>query len=256
MLLSLCSVSRPLPGPTVSLAVSPTQSWEPRGVLRGIGTIRARRASRRGVATERQKKRLSSHMTCPNCGVSCSAGRRKCTTPKPKTLQDGESAGVGTCGLARDQNVRTRATLRAEKLATGVQLTGGWSARLLRGRGSKLVVMATGRRLLRKSSRRRLSVFLWPRCKRQATTSATAQDAPVAMDSTEQQEATRQRLTELGKICPSSRMLETLRWQIWWRPGRRIRRRCGTPSRRHNGSSWHRMHGRRLRASVARLGKR
>ena len=108
---------------------------------------RARRASRRGVATERQKKRLSSHMTCPNCGVSCSAGRRKCTTPKPKTLQDGESAGVGTCGLARDQNVRTRATLRAEKLATGVQLRGGWSARLLRGRGSKLVVMATGRRL-------------------------------------------------------------------------------------------------------------
>ena len=33
MLLSLCSFSRPLPGPTVSLAVSPTQSWEPRGVL-------------------------------------------------------------------------------------------------------------------------------------------------------------------------------------------------------------------------------
>ena len=164
---------------------------------------------------------------------------------KPKTSQDGESAGVGTCGLARDQNVCT--TLRAQKLATGVQLGGGWSARHNRGRGPPSFAEVL------KTEAQRVSPVMMQAT---ATTSATGQEAPVAMDSEEQQEATRQTLTELGKISPTSRMLETLRWQIWWRPGRRIRRRCGTPSRRHNGSSWHRMHGRRLRASVARLGKR
>ena len=69
-----------------------------------------------------------------------------CRTPKPKTSQDGESAGVGKWACS--------------------ELRGGRSARLLRGGGTKLVVMATGRRLWRKSLMRRLRVFLRPRCKR------------------------------------------------------------------------------------------
>ena len=39
MLLSLCLCSRPSLGPAVSLAVSPTQPWDPRGVPLGTGTI-------------------------------------------------------------------------------------------------------------------------------------------------------------------------------------------------------------------------
>ena len=81
---------------------------------------RARRAARRKTLTEEpwlDVGVLNSEnlflWTCPNCGVLCSAGRRKCTThncrtPKPKSSQDVEPAGAGMWACLRQDCLYSR----------------------------------------------------------------------------------------------------------------------------------------------------
>ena len=68
--------------------------------------------------------------TCPNCGVSCSAGRRKCTAQ----LQDTEAQDFAGLEVGGRRHVGLLATgmFVLEKLVTDVELRGGWSARLHR----------------------------------------------------------------------------------------------------------------------------
>ena len=100
------------------------------------------------------------------------AGRRS------SSLRRTWSRPAPACGLARDRTVCTRATLWAERLATGAELRGGRSARLPRGGGTSRVSTAPLQATL--------------------VTSATAQDTLVAMDASEQQQEIKQTLNELG----------------------------------------------------------
>ena len=149
---------------------------------------RARRASRRGVATERQKKRLSSHhgssvtmsWKCPNCGVSWSARRRKCTTHNCRTTKPKTSAGRGV-GRRRLVGLLATRMFVLGQLYGQRSLLEVWSSE----EGGPIAVKAEASRVSPATMQAT------------ATTSATAQ---VAMDSAEQQEETARRLTELGNI--------------------------------------------------------
>ena len=153
------------PGPAVSLAVSPTQLWEPRGVPLGTGTI-VPRVCGHGVHRDEEsppRGRRSAFSVAPReqCySVMDVLELRRLVLGRETQVQDTAghqsprlcrtwSRPVSACELARDRNLCIRATLRAEMPSSG------------------FVVMATGGRLLRKSSRRRLRVFLRPRCKQQ-----------------------------------------------------------------------------------------
>ena len=178
---------------------------------------RARSAVRRDSLTEEQACALLLHhgsaltrvalrifrkmsWTCPNCSVMCGPGRRKCTTrdcrtPKPKSLQDVESAGLWACSecsysrnfVGREACYKCGARKRVERSPSPrrrdrkSQESRGHGHRprsfveVLKAEASKFVPAMTA-------------------------ASTTVQDSSAEMDTSAQQGEIKQRLNELDKI--------------------------------------------------------